>query len=203
MRTGPTSRQSVHESECERHVDGLGPLAGEYRVAVRRWRDDMPFTPFHFGPATLLKALAPQHVSWTAFALSQVVIDLESGYHLLRGDWPVHRLAHSLPVATAIGIVTGTAVWIAGRRLPAPRSVELQAEVQPLPAHAGGFLGGSSHAVLDAIMHADAEPLWPFTLSNPLLGTLDIVPLHVFCLITGACGALVLTGRALRRASGG
>lgn len=37
----------------------------------------MPITPFHFGPGALIKAMAPQHVSWTAFALANGLIDLE------------------------------------------------------------------------------------------------------------------------------
>ena len=158
----------------------------------------MPFTPFHFGPGALLKALAPRYVSWTAFALSQVVIDVESGYHLLRGDWPVHRLMLTVLVATAIGLATGTAVWIAGRRVPPLRSAALQAEVRPLAVCVGGLLGGASHCMLDAIMHADFHPFWPFAPSNPLLGTLDIAQLHLSCVITGGCGALLLIARAWR-----
>ena len=55
----------------------------------------MPFTPLHFGPGLLLKAAAPRHVSFTAFVASQVLIDLESLYNILRGAWPVHRELHT------------------------------------------------------------------------------------------------------------
>ncbi|HEY6562120.1 MAG TPA: metal-dependent hydrolase [Polyangiaceae bacterium] len=161
----------------------------------------MPFTPFHFGPAILLKALAPRHVSLTAFALSQVAIDIESGYHLLREEWPVHRIIHTLPVATAAGVAVGTVVWLAGRRTAPARSPEIQAEVQALPAYAGGLLGGSSHSVLDAIMHADVQPFWPFAHSNPLLGALDIAQLHLSCVVTGVCGIAVFIWKALQRSA--
>jgi membrane-bound metal-dependent hydrolase YbcI (DUF457 family) len=161
----------------------------------------MPFTPFHFGPAMLLKALAPRHVSLTAFALSQVAIDIESGYHLLREEWPVHRIAHTLPVATGVGMAVGTVVWLAGRRTAPARSTGIQAEVQALPAYAGGLLGGSSHSVLDAIMHADVQPFWPFALSNPLLGALDLAQLHLFCVVTGVCGVAVFIWKALQRSA--
>lgn len=53
----------------------------------------MPVTTFHFGPGALLKALVPRWISLTAFVISQVVVDLESGYHLLR---------HGLSTATSI-----------------------------------------------------------------------------------------------------
>jgi membrane-bound metal-dependent hydrolase YbcI (DUF457 family) len=159
----------------------------------------VPFTPFHFGPALLLKAVAPRHISLTAFALSQVAIDIESGYHLLREAWPVHRVLHTLPVASAAGIAVATFVWLAGRRIPPARAPEVQAEVQALPAYAGGLLGGISHSLLDAIMHADVQPFWPFALSNPLLGALDLVPLHLFCVVTGVCGVAGLIWKGLRR----
>jgi membrane-bound metal-dependent hydrolase YbcI (DUF457 family) len=159
----------------------------------------MPFTPFHFGPAILLKALAPRHVSLLAFALSQVAIDIESGYHLLREEWPVHRLMHTLPVATGAGVAVGTVVWLVGRRMAPARRAEIQAEVRALPAYAGGFLGGASHSLLDAIMHADVQPFLPFALSNPLLGVLDLAQLHLFCVVTGVCGVAVFIWKGLQR----
>lgn len=159
----------------------------------------MPFTPFHFGPAALLKALAPRHVSLTAFVASQVAIDIESGYHLLRGSWPVHRLAHTLSLATVIGGALGLVVWRFGRRVRVVASGRYPEEVRPGPALIGGLLGGASHSLLDAIMHADVQPFWPFTLANPLLGAVDFAELHLLCAATGACGIAVLIWRAQRR----
>ena len=37
----------------------------------------MPITPFHFGPGALVKVIVPKHFSWTIFALSNILIDLE------------------------------------------------------------------------------------------------------------------------------
>ena len=53
----------------------------------------MPATPFHLGPGLLIKAAAPRQFSMAAYSLAQVVIDVESGYYLLRGEYPVHRQA--------------------------------------------------------------------------------------------------------------
>src|SRR3954467_8553094 len=63
----------------------------------------MPFTPFHFGPAAALKAAAPTHFSFTIFCYSQVVTDLESGFYLFRGEYPVHRFFHTYLGATLVG----------------------------------------------------------------------------------------------------
>jgi membrane-bound metal-dependent hydrolase YbcI (DUF457 family) len=159
----------------------------------------MPFTPFHFGPAAVVKALIPRSFSLTAFVASQVLIDLESGYHLLRHEWPVHRVAHTLPVATAIGVLSGTLVYVAGRWFRPSARVEAHAELRPLAAHVGGLVGGLSHPLLDGIMHADIRPFWPISDANPLLGTVDLMTLHVACLASGVVGIGLLAARLLAR----
>ena len=45
----------------------------------------MPFTPFHFGPGAGIKATLPGRFSLIIFCYSQVMIDLEPLYFLLRG----------------------------------------------------------------------------------------------------------------------
>jgi hypothetical protein len=65
----------------------------------------MPFTPFHFGPGILLKAAAPKHASLAGFVVAQLLVDLETIYHLSRGDWPVHRQLHSMIGGSVAGLV--------------------------------------------------------------------------------------------------
>lgn len=78
----------------------------------------MPVTPFHFGIGLLGKGLAPTRVSLSAFVASQVVIDCESAYHLfIAREWPVHRWAHTLPVAVPLAAAVGMAVWGMGHLL--------------------------------------------------------------------------------------
>ena len=55
----------------------------------------MPITPFHFGPGAALKALAPARFSFTVFAFTQCVIDLEPiTLYFLIGD-PAHPWLHT------------------------------------------------------------------------------------------------------------
>ena len=68
---------------------------------------ETPFTPFHFGLGLLLKAAMPRHFGFIAFAATQVVIDLETLYHLIRQEWPLHRVMHSYVGATTVGILVG------------------------------------------------------------------------------------------------
>ena len=48
----------------------------------------MAATPFHFGPGLLIKAAAPRQFSMAAYSLTQVVIDIETGYYQLRHEYP-------------------------------------------------------------------------------------------------------------------
>jgi hypothetical protein len=71
----------------------------------------MPFTPFHFGPGALAKVLLPRHFSLVAFLATQVVIDCETLYYMVRREFPLHRVAHSYVGATAVGIAMGLALF--------------------------------------------------------------------------------------------
>ena len=152
----------------------------------------MPVTPFHFGPGTLAKGLLPRRVSLTAFVVSQIAIDVESGYHLLRGDWPIHREFHSLLLAALVGVLSGTLVWSVGRVLPDQSSPGVRGELAAFPGYAGGLLGGLSHPVLDGIMHPDLRPFWPFSTANPFLELVSLGALHLFCVACGVVGVLLL-----------
>jgi hypothetical protein len=130
-----------------------------------------------------------------------VVIDLESGYHLLRNDYPVHRQAHTFYLGGLIGLVCGLVVSRVGTWLARPRDVvpEALAAEYRLPIAAwSGIFGGLLHSVLDGIMHADMRPFRPFTAANPLYGLVSLRILYLFCIITGLVGAALLLARERR-----
>ncbi len=158
----------------------------------------MPITPFHFGPGLLVKGLLPRSSSFIAFCAVQVVIDVESLVHLVRGDWPVHREAHTFLLAGPIGVLVGVAVWAVARpflKRLADRPLAVRSEVSLRGALVGGTLGGLSHPFFDGIMHGDILPFWPFTAENPLYQLLPLGPLHVGCTMAGLVGALLLWWR--------
>jgi hypothetical protein len=138
----------------------------------------MPFTPFHLGPALLLKAAAPRHVSFTAFAASQVAIDLESLYYLMQRAWPVHRIVHTFAVAVPVGVASGALACLTLAALVRLLRIEqpdwLRNETELRCALVGGFAGGVTHPFFDAIMHTDIRPFAPFSPENPLLGIVGL-----------------------------
>lgn len=155
----------------------------------------MPVTPFHVGVGILFKGAAPRRVSLLSFVASQVVIDLESGYHLLRGDWPVHRALHTFALAIPVGLATGAVVWYAGRHLKRLRD-RWPHEFGLLPALLAGGLGGATHPLLDGVMHDDIRPLMPFAADNPFHHAIGLGTLHLLCVGCAVLGGVLW---ALRR----
>ncbi|HEY4178241.1 MAG TPA: DUF4184 family protein [Kofleriaceae bacterium] len=172
----------------------------------------MPFTPVHFLPGLLLKGAAPRRVSWAAFVASNVVIDLESFYYLVRDEWPVHRQIHTFVGATIAGIVTiGLCLALraliirigAVRAWLDTRGPFMRAEVSTPGVIVGAMLGALTHPLLDGLMHQDIEPLQPWTPYNPLRGLISVGALHCACLIAGLIGAVLVVARSRRASTGG
>ena len=146
----------------------------------------MPFTPYHFGPALVAKGLLKSRFCIITFAVSQVIIDLESLFYLIQNDWPVHRLFHTYVGATLAIIIS---IVLAK---PLLRVLNLVATWKAILI--AGIFGGYSHIILDSIMHRDIQPLSPFVESNELLGIMSGSALHNLCVYSRAIG-LVFIGR--------
>jgi hypothetical protein len=155
----------------------------------------VPFTPFHFGPGLLLKSAAPRRVSLAAFAATQVAVDLEPLYFLLRGEYAVHSVLHTVWGGGAVGLAVGLSLWIVARSRATGLSPVARVEVGRAPAVLGGLLGGVSHALLDGLMHRDAHALRPLAETQWVLDPGGVAALHVGCVLAGVLGAAVLFAR--------
>jgi hypothetical protein len=159
----------------------------------------MPVTPFHFGPGAAVHALAPTRVSFIAFCVANVLIDVESGYNLLMAHDRLHAFLHTYVGASLIvlavpalhGLLRAAAEhW----RLP---NLFAWRELTRGQVIFGAALGGYSHVLLDSVMHADMTPLAPFTNSNYLHGTLSWDVLHGLCVALGIAGIAILVIRGI------
>jgi membrane-bound metal-dependent hydrolase YbcI (DUF457 family) len=151
----------------------------------------MPFTPFHLGPGLAIKALGGHRISLLVFAGTQVLMDIEPLLGLLGLIDSLHGVSHSLAGALLIGLLaTLTGRPIGNRML---RLLRWPAPPMDWPAAAlGAFVGSLSHIALDALMHADIQPLWPLTTANPLRDALSWSALHGGCALLGLLGLLVI-----------
>jgi membrane-bound metal-dependent hydrolase YbcI (DUF457 family) len=153
----------------------------------------VPFTPFHFGPGALVKAVAPKYFSFTVFVFSQVLIDLEPLYFILTDGWPLHRFFHTYLGACLIALasfVIGRPVC--GLVLGMLRRPVKMVSISPIAAASGAVIGAFSHVALDSVMHSDMRPFAPFADENALLHIISIGELHVYCAVAGLLGAVGL-----------
>lgn len=65
-----------------------------------------------------------------------------------------------------------------------------------------GLAGALSHVVLDAVIHADVQPLWPWSSRNPLFVPGSFDPVHYACGALGALGLAWWLALARRRPRG-
>ena len=158
----------------------------------------MPVTPFHFGPGLACKGIAAPVFSCSAFAVTQVVIDCETIYYLVNGEYPVHRFFHSFLGAAAAGLLTAVlflgvvhASFIGFPRviMPLTATSTARGDISVLGILLGGLVGGLSHPLLDGIMHSDVRPFIPWTDYNPFLGLIGLAPLHLACIASAVLGA--------------
>ena len=69
----------------------------------------MPFTPFHIGPALVVKSIAHRHFGRPVFGVTQVGVDPAAlAGHAVTGDLSNHAVPHTLGGATLVaGLVAG------------------------------------------------------------------------------------------------
>jgi hypothetical protein len=154
----------------------------------------LPITPFHFGPGALFKAAAPRYFSWTIFALSNVVIDLEPiSLFFLIGD-PAHPWLHTLPGAISVAAIVAMfgrefcerALRWWNQQLASgwqARWLAVDPTITKTAAWVSAVVGTLSHIALDSIMHTDVEALWPIVAGNHVQGVLSLDVLHGICIV--------------------
>lgn len=159
----------------------------------------MPFTPFHFGPAALIKAIAPRHFSFSVFCFAQVVTDVEVIVHMALRDGAWHQHLHTYAGATGVGLFS----LIVGRPLcdfalrwwQRTPDLPLKEFYNPSPgitfgaAFTGAFAGTYSHVFLDSIVHIDVMPWAPFHLFNRSYHLIGPGTVHGLCFLSGVLGA--------------
>jgi hypothetical protein len=167
----------------------------------------MPFTPYHFGPAVICKAAIPAKLSATEFIGTQIAVDCETLWHLLRNQSPLHGVLHTGVCASGIGLGVGVVIHFLGRLLPAAIRSRLGprtgAEWGWMGVSLGGALGGATHSLLDAMMYRDIRPFWPLMSDNPLLGFLSPETVLLLCISAGIGGAVWLSWQMLSKNAAG
>ena len=159
----------------------------------------MPFTPFHMGVAVPLKFFFLRYFSFTLFGLTQIMVDIEPLVRLIRNDAVIHGISHSYVGASLVGLVTvllGKPLceyclreWNQTFKI---RILQLPEKISWPVAIVSVAVGALFHVWGDSVMHADMQPLAPFSEHNAMLGWLSHGELHGALFIAGAAGGVGL-----------
>lgn len=153
------------------------------------------------GPAALFKLIGLGYFSFTLFGYSQILADLEPLIRILRNDDIVHGHSHTYVGAFVIGIlatVSGKYLCEFGLRfwniIFQFKAMMVPTEISWTVASISAFIGTFSHVLIDSVMHADMNPLWPFSESNEMLYVVSVSTLHLVCVALGLVGVVGLFG---------
>ncbi|GAA6170015.1 zinc dependent phospholipase C family protein [Sessilibacter corallicola] len=153
----------------------------------------MPFTPFHMGPGMVIKALLQGSFSLMVFGWAQIVMDIQPLIVLITGEGHLHGFSHTYVGAILLAIFSA----LSGKYLSEiglfilGLNKQWQVQIAWWVAFLSAFIGTFSHVLLDAIMHSDVEPFYPFTLNNPFLGVISVQTLHKWCIYSAFVGGIL------------
>ena len=164
----------------------------------------MPVTPFHMGPAMLLKVVLRGGFSLMVFGWTQILMDIQPLLVIITGKGHLHGFTHTFVGGSLIAVIAAITskplieACIRSRRFgfaPSDRALLGIAERLGWPVViVSAAIGAASHVYLDAIMHSDLQPFYPFDTLNPWLGLLSVDMLHQFCVYTGLIGTALYLG---------
>jgi hypothetical protein len=143
------------------------------------------------GPGIAVKAVMQRQFSLMVFGWSQIVIDLQPLFVMVTGKGELHGFSHTYAGATLIGLFCA----LSGKYL-GELGLRILREPGHLPiswpiAFVSAYIGSYSHVAIDSIMHADIQPLMPFSTGSALHGIISIEALHVWCVASAAIGGMV------------
>lgn len=158
----------------------------------------MPFTPLHMGPGILLKSLLPTSLSLMVFGWAQIVMDLQPLVALLTGRGELHGFSHTLIGASLLTLVAALSGKYLGELGLYLLGLRNQLPIRWRAAWVGAVIGTASHVLLDSLVHADIQPLAPFSTANGLFGLVSWEAMQWLCLASGALGGILYLAGARR-----
>lgn len=153
----------------------------------------MPFTPFHWGPTSLIGLLLFQFLDFPSFLISSVAPDVEGLYIVVfRSFMPHHGLTHTYIVASIIGIIVAVAIYsfkgLTGKIMEKIGLYQTSSFKKILYT---SILGAYSHIFLDSFLYPEMRPLYPLE-GNPFVGIASEYVRYVA--VYGLCGLSFLIG---------
>ncbi len=162
----------------------------------------MPTTPFHLGPGVLIKSVLQQRFSLTMFAFSQGLIDIQPVLVILLGKGHLHGFTHTYLgaiILALIATVIGKPIcewllrsWNKTPEISKDSTFMVSTKITWKTALLSSIIGTYSHIILDSFMHSDIQPFYPFSIENSLVSQIPLTSLHLFCIISGSTGLIII-----------
>ncbi len=144
----------------------------------------MPFTPFHFGPGSLVGLPLNRYLDFPVFILANVAVDIEPlAVMVFDLNYPVHGYFHTFLFGSLVGVTWAFLAWpFRGifEKLMNLFRVEYSTDI--LKMLISGVLGVWLHVLFDAPLYTDIKPFFPLT-DNPLYGIIGFPTVEIFCMI--------------------
>lgn len=152
----------------------------------------MPFTPFHWGPASWIGLLLFKIFDLPGLIVASVVVDIEPVCVLLFNlNYPLHGFFHSFLGGSILGV--GVAVIF---HFLKDKTARIMAAFK-LTQHSSfkkilytSFFGVYFHILLDSFLYKEMRPFYPLE-SNPLFGLFSSYQLYLFCSLSFFAGLLL------------
>jgi len=130
----------------------------------------MPYTPYHFGPSSLIGLILRRWVDIPVFVLVNMAIDIEIFVAELwhpRGFG--QRYVHTLLLGAAAGILWGiVAYFFRGYFKWIMDKIQISYKTNIRKMIFSGIFGAWVHILIDALYQSDVMLFWPSRLANPL-----------------------------------
>ena len=124
----------------------------------------------------LIKSLLHGSFSLMIFGWSQILMDLQPLFAMITNEGKLHGFSHTFLGASFIAVIavlTGKHLSEFGLRITGYSNDNKPIKIFWFVAFLSAFIGTYSHVVLDAIMHSDVEPYYPFSMTNNFISILS------------------------------
>ena len=133
-------------------------------------------TPFHIIAGFAVKSMFNIHFSWSIFALTNIIIDVEVIYYIFTIGEASHKFFHTLIGSSIIALscaiigipICERALKFWNNNLQNEKSLaklkwlSTESDISVVSSFTGAFIGAYSHILLDSFMHFDVKPFEPF-----------------------------------------
>ena len=160
---------------------------------------DMPFTPFHLGPALVIGLLLFSLFDLPTLLVSSVIVDIEPFLVLLfKLDYPTHGFFHSHLGGTIMAVAVALTMFAVRKGIQRIMSTfKLQQKSSFTKISFTSLFGVYSHIFLDSPLYQEIKPFYPLDF-NPMYRTISASSIYLFCILSFLAGFILYVYRIRR-----